>query len=305
MNPFRRISDLIDPADGMLKDSDYPEDMCRNEAYLDRNPFKQFVNVYRTQLKLYSKDITTLGLYAFILAIPILAISKVLDGFVFDRYLRIIGDTGETYSALCLGLLTLMMVLVASIVCGNILPNEFRSRTAYLNLPFPQSRSTFYFGKFLAGLTVVLSIVIAAFAMVIFVSTWAYGSVSMTAMTQALVIALAGTFACCSTAYGLSAFLSRSSTMMPFIVMFMILPMVGLLLADIESVSGIVGYLPCFSGDVALARLGSTYSVSISYLFSDAELFLSCKPVISVAVSLAWGIVFLIVGFNRIVRREM
>ena len=43
MNPFRRISDLIDPADGMLQDSDYPEDMCRNEAYLDRNPFKQFV----------------------------------------------------------------------------------------------------------------------------------------------------------------------------------------------------------------------------------------------------------------------
>ena len=305
MNPFEKISRFLYSNEGMLMESDYPEDMCRNDVYDRRRPVKQFVNVYRTQLKLYSKDIATLGLFMFILAIPVLSLSGLLDGFVFDTYLQLIGDTGETYSALCLGLLTLMMTLTASIVCGNILPNEFRSRTAYLNLPFPQSRSTFYFGKFLAGLTVVISILLAAFAMVIFLSTLAYGSVSMAAMSQALVISVAGSFALCSTAYGVSAFLSKSSTMMPFIMMFMVIPLIGMLLVDGGFLSDIVGYIPCFSGDVALTRLGSTYSVSVSYLFSDYDVFLSCTPMVSVVTSIAWGILFLIVGFNRISRREM
>ena len=290
---------------GAAQVSEYPEDMCRDEIYEVSGQLAQFMNVYRTQLKLYSKDVTTLGLYVFIIAIPILALSNVLDGLVFDQYLSILGETGETYSAVCLGLLTLMMALISSAVCGNILPNEFRSRTVYLNLPFPQTRGVFYFGKFLAGLTIVLSIIIAAFSTVIFVATLSYGSVSMAAMSQALAVSLAGAFAFCATAYGLSSFLSRSSTMVPFIVLFMIMPLIGLLLSDISFFSDYVAYLPCFAGDVALTRIGSTYSVSVSYLFSNADLFLSCDPMTSVLVSLVWGLVFLIIGLNRIKGREM
>jgi len=93
--------------------------------------------------------------------------------------------------------------------------------------------------------------------------------------------------------------------MLPFIIIFMILPMIGLLVSDLGDVSQYVGYMPCFSGDVALNCLGSHYSVSTSYLFSDIDMLSSCKPAISVGVSVLWGIVFLIIGFNRISRREM
>ena len=305
MNILRSVSDFINPGDGMLQDSDYPDDMGRNDRYELRPSAGQFLNVYMTQLKLYSKDITTYALYLFILAIPIIAFSNVLDGFVFDTYLGIIGDTGETYAALCLGLLSLMMALIASVICGNIIPNEFRSRTAYLNLPFPQSRGVFYFGKFLAGLTVVVSIIIATLAVVIFIASWKYGTVSSTAVVQASIVTLAGTFAFCATAYGISAFLSKSSTMLPFIMIYMIFPMIGLLLSDIGSISQYVGYIPCFAGDVALNCLGSHYSVSTSYLFSDTDMLSQCKPLISAGVSVLWGTVFLILGFNRISRREM
>ena len=305
MNPFKRVTDFLDPGDGMLDDSDYPEDMSRGERYELRSSVGQFRNVYITQMKLFSKDVTTYGMYLFVLAIPIITFTNVLDGLVFDTYLGEIGDTGETYAALCLGLLSLMMALMASIICGNILPNEFRSRTAYLNLPFPQSRGTFYFGKFLAGLTIVGSVVIAAFSAVIFVSTWKYGTLSITATVQALAVSLAGTFAFCATAYGISAFLSRSSTMLPFIMIFMIIPMIGLLLSGSEIIADYIGYIPCFSGDVAVTYLGSPYSVSTSYLFSDSALLSSCKPAVSVGASILWGVVFLIIGFNRISRREM
>lgn len=305
MNPMKRLSMILDPGDGMIPESEYPDDMGRNSTYTTSGSFRQFLSVYLTQLKLYSKEITTMALFLFVLVIPVLTFSGILDGFVFDRYLQEIGDTGETYAALCLGLLSLMMALVASMVCGNILPNEFRSRTAYLNLPFPQTRAVFYFGKFLAGLTVVFSIVLAAFAMVIFASSWRYDSLSSAAMMQALYVSLAGTFAFCATAFGISAFMNRSSTMLPFVFIFMVLPMIGLLFSETESVSQYVGYLPCFSGDVAVSCLGSTYSVSTSYLFSDTSLILGCSPAVSAAVSLLWGIVFMIIGYHRICRREL
>ena len=305
MTFLRKISDFIGPGDGMLQDSDYPEDMGRNDTYELRPSAGQFLNVYLTQMKLYSKDVTTYAMYLFVLAIPLIAFSGILDGFVFETYLERIGDTGETYAALCLGLLSLMMALIASVICGNIIPNEFRSRTAYLNLPFPQSRGVFFFGKFLAGLTVVMSIVIAALSAVIFIASWKYGTMSSTAVIQASAVALAGTFAFCATAYGISAFLSRSSTMLPFIIIFMILPMIGLLLSNLGGVSQYIGYIPCFSGDVALNCLGSHYSVSTSYLFSDIDMLSTCKPAISVGASILWGIIFLLIGFNRISRREM
>ena len=305
MNPFKRLSDIIDPGDGMLDESEYPEDMGRGETYGPGRAPSQFLNVYRTQLKLYSKDIATLCLYLFVIAIPVLALSDVLNGLVFDRYLQELGDTGETYAALCLGLLSLMMAMTASVVCGNILPNEFRSRTAYLNLPFPQSRGVFYFGKFAAGLTVVLSIVAAAYAMAIFVTSWKYDTMSSKAVLQSVTIALAGTFAFCATAYGLSAFLSKSSTMLPFIFIFMILPMVGLMMSGSGAVEEYIGYLPCFSGDIALRCLGSTYSVSTSYLFTSSATITSCNPMVAAAICVAWGVLFLLIGFNRIGRREM
>jgi len=305
MRVLEKLADFIDPRDGMLMDSDYPEDMARGEKYEVSSSVRQFINVYLTQLKLFSKDVTTYGLYLFVLAIPIITFSNVLDGIVFENYLEKIGDTGETYAALCLGLLPLMMALLASIICGNILPNEFKSRTAYLNFPFPQSRSTLYFGKFLAGLTLAVSVLIAAFAMVIFVSTWKYGSLSSIAMGQAMVVAIAGLFAFCATAYGISAFMSRSSTMLPFILIFMVLPMFGLLLSGSDVFSSYIGYLPCFSGDIAVMCLGSQYSVSTSFLFSDVTLLSSCKPMISAGLSVLWGAIFLIVGLNMIHRREM
>lgn len=305
MNIFRKITDFLDPGDGMLDDSEYPADMGRGEKYPLGSSAGQFRNVYQTQMKLFSKDITTYVMYLFVLAIPIITFSGILDGLVFDTYLQQIGDTGETYAALCLALLSLMMSLMASVICGNILPNEFKSRTAYLNFPFPQSRGVFYFGKFLAGFTVVCSVVLAAFAAVIFVSSWKYGTLSNAAVMQALGVSLAGTFAFCATAYGVSSFLSRNSTMLPFIILFMILPMVGLLLSGSEMFYDYIGYIPCFSGDVAVTCLGSNLSVSTSYLFPDQNLLSVSKPIISIGVSILWGIIFLILGFNRISRREM
>ena len=302
---IQRIGEFIDPDDGMIPESEYPDDLLRNEKFQLAGKRLQFYNVYRTQMKLYTHDALIIGSVLLIASIPLIALSGVIDGYIFDTYLQKLGDTGESYAALCLGLLSLMMALISSIVCGPIIPNEFRSRTAYLNLPLPQDRQTFYLGKFFAGFTVVLCMVLGAFAVVIFLSTWKYGGISGNAVLQALAVTMFGTFACCATAFALGAFLSKSSTMVPFILLFMIMPMIGLIVTDALQVEGILCYIPCFSGDVALSYLGSNYSLSVSMLLPGDNSFFRCIPMMSILASTIWGIVALVIGMVRINRRDM
>ena len=268
-------------------------------------PAAQMWIVYNAQMKLYMKGSTPFVLVFLVLLIPAIVYTGILDSIIIDSMREEVGNTGEGYMAICLSMLSVMTALIASMICGSILPSEIRYRTAYLNFPFPQSRRTFYFGKFLAGYTLVLATVLAAFAISIMMASMQYSTLSFTAAGSALLLSMAGSFAFCAITYGISTYMERGSTMLPFALIFIVIPVIGLVLADTGVLAGAVGYIPSFFGEVALSYLGSDQSVSMMMLLEDINVDITAPFIGAFIVNVVCGIVFLIAGLVRTERREI
>ena len=286
--------------------ADFAEDRHRTGRYDLPSKRRQMLDVYLAQMKLFMKGYVPVVLLAMIVAIPAIIYTGVLDDLIIDHTRESIGDTGETYVAICLGLMSAMMALIASIVCGSMLPAEFKHRTAYINFPIPQSRSVFYIGKFLAGYTLILVTILLAFAESVLMATVAgYPSVSTTAVAEALLLAVAGSFAFGAVAYGISAFMTSGSTMLPFSILFIIVPTLCLVLFNGMGCMNLIGYVPVFSGDLALACLGSDQTLSVSMLMSDITVDMSASVPLAAAIDLAAGLFFLMLGLSKTKRREI
>jgi len=268
-------------------------------------PKNQMWFVYMAQLKLYMKGSMPFVLIFLILMIPAIIYTGMLDSIIINSMRDEIGDTGETYVAICLSMLTVMTALIASMVCGSTLPSEIRYRTAYLNFPFPQSRTTFFFGKFLAGFTLTLMTVLAAFGVSIMMATAAYDTLSFSAVGKALLLSIAGCFAFCAITYGISAYMERGSTMLPFALIFIVIPVLGLVLANSGVLAGVIGYIPSFFGEVALSYLGSNQSISMVMLLSNIDVEITAPFFGAFVANIVFGVVFLIVGLVRTQRREI
>ncbi|MDR1691085.1 MAG: hypothetical protein LBR42_04500, partial [Candidatus Methanoplasma sp.] len=110
---------------------------------------RQAICVFKLQMRLYSKSISTYIFILFALLIPLFAFSGALE--------KIIGGWVELNIAYVLILLPLMIVAIPARFSGKIMSSEFRNRTAFINFPLPMSRITFFMGKFLAALTMSLT----------------------------------------------------------------------------------------------------------------------------------------------------
>ena len=300
-NILTKLGKIIPTADMDGVYDNYREDRRRDAKYSLPDEMGQFWTVYRMQMKLFTKGAVPLMIIALIIAIPVLIYSGALDSAVIDSVRAEIGDTGETYMAICLSLISVMMILLASIVCGSMLSQEFRMRTAFLNFAMPQSRSSFYMGKFLAGFTLVLVAVLLAFSVSIIMATAAgYPSVSSYAVGQALLLSVTGTLSFCCIAYGLSAFMAKGSTMMPFVLLFVLLPAFTIVLAG-----GFAGYVPSFAGNMALNALGYANSPSVAMLFPNTSADMSASVFGASAVYTVCGIAMLLLGLFKTKGREI
>lgn len=284
----------------------YGADRQRDQKYELTSKAGQLWTVFLSQMKLFTKSYLPILMIVFVALIPILIYSGALDSAIIDPIREEIGDTGETYVAICLGLLPVMMALISCMVCGSMLPSEFRYRTAYLNFPLPQSRMTFYLGKFLAGYALVLATILSAFAVSILMATFAgYDSVSSAAIGEAMLLSIAGSFAFCSIAYGLSAFMSHGSTMFPFVLIFIVIPAFTLIMADAGGFGDLVGYVPSFAGDLALASLGSDQTLSVSLLLTNIDVQMTASVPLAATASLICGVLFLLIGMSKTRSREI
>ena len=284
----------------------FDENRHRDLKYALPSKLHQLKNVYLAQMKLFMKGYVPYTLLALIAVIPVIIYSGALDNLIIDSTRDAIGDTGETYVAICLGLMSAMMALVASMVCGSMLPAEFKHRTAYINFPIPQSRGVFYMGKFLAGYTLILATVLLVFAeSIIMAAAEGYPSISVKATIEALSLAVCGSFAFGAVAYGLSAFMNSGSTMLPFSILFIIVPTLSLVLFNSFGCMGLFGYMPTSAGDLALACLGSDQTLSVSMIMSNITVDMSASVPIAALISIVCGTIFLLLGLSKTKRREI
>ncbi|MCK9323662.1 MAG: ABC transporter permease, partial [Candidatus Methanomethylophilaceae archaeon] len=189
---------------------------------------------------------------------------------------------------------------------AKIIPSEFKDRTAYLNLALPQSRFTFYLGKFLAGLTIVLTTFFLVIGLCILITNGKYGTVSSKDLLNAMILIFGGLFALCGIIYGMSIFFKKGNTILPFIILFMIIPIAIAFLSWKYNFQDLKGYVPVFAGDYALTLLGDIGS-QVSMGSAIGVISNETMPNITLAfiTYIIWGIAFLALGYYFFKRREM
>lgn len=298
------------------------DDAHRDVVYDVPSSFKQIRICYMTQMKRFTKERTIWTLLILLILIPVIY-------YALSKMGMPISNITNVFVATPLAALPLMSAFVASNVCGSMLPREYNERTVYLSLPLPMSRFSFYIGKFLAGLTLSLGVIAAAYGISILMALFmAKTTVTFSgALFGSLIIAMASMFFFCSFIYMLSASSKRGSTMRGLILLFVGLPALVIIVNalpnleffepvkdQLKTVGEYLLYLPVMGPDLAINNLGASstiYMIGFNCLsiYSFASVITGIKLNISIiqmtVVSVVLGILCLIRGYSKIKRRDM
>ena len=281
------------------------DDAHRQVVYRIPSMMTQTMWMFMVQMKLFAKLKWT---YFMLFAALLIPIAVVLASDYINLLLSEFGFvTGysTTYIAGLLCMMPLMMGLFTSVLCGTQIPNEFKERTAYMNVSLPMSRISFYLGKYLAGFMLCLGVFVFAYGMAVAVSTTKYDLIFSDLLAESLAITIAGVFAYSATAFCIGSFMRRGSSMIPFILMSVVLPMVCILYYAMfqDSDPTWILMLPCFLCEAALGILGAQMSGSAGMIIIPMMDMTATWTM--VAIGIVWGIAFLLLGMYRTMRREM
>ena len=306
-----RIDDAYDESGERMSH----EEAHRDSVYTLPPVLSQVGQCYMIQMKRFTKQRTVWLMLILLALIPtIVVLLKMLPGDLIGNY----SNVNEAMSYF-LSFMPLIGILMSCVICGSMLPQEFNERTVYLSLPLPMSRNVFYYGKFLSGLSLSIGVTTAAYGLAILVSRYYLGlTVAYTSsIFMSLIIALCGVFFCCSYTYMLSAKSKRGSSMKPFLILYVLFGIIGLVLNyisnnyDISVLGSIAGYIPTFSNDLALGLLGNSPRFSLPGILSAMSFdgTLGVPPgknrAIMCAVCLLLGLACLIRGSIKTKRRDM
>ncbi len=271
----------------------------RDRVYSAPSFLKQTLIVFMVQMKLFAKQKWTFIMLFVALLIPLLTI-VLRDNIDSIMKMMGFGDFSNMYIAGLLALLPLLLGLFTSILCGKQIPQEFKDRTAYMNISLPIHRASFFFGKYLAGFLVCLGIFMFAYGSAIITAAGKYDSIYADLLSESLMITLVGVFAYTATAFCIGCFMKRGSSIVPFFAMSIALPII-ILVAD-HGLDSALAYMPCFLGEAALGLLGAPICASVILVPSSLDLA-NIAPM--VVIGIIWGIGFLALGLYQTMRREM
>ncbi|AGI48033.1 hypothetical protein TALC_01041 [Thermoplasmatales archaeon BRNA1] len=292
------------------------EDAHRDVVYSLPSQFRQMWVVYMTQMKRFTRQRAMWVMLVFLLLIPVVYFS--LTSLSADAF----GTTHvlNMYMAGILCLLPLMSMLIASISCGAMLPQEFNERTVYLSLPLPLDRKIFFIGKFMAGLTLTVGVISAAYGIAVFLGMQRTDVAYTADLFVSYIVSIAAVFNYCAFTYFLSSRSARGSSMLPLIMMLVIIPVICTVLAygmnkvGFEAGANALGYVPVFATDMSMNMLGIPFiGITFSFMGIMGSAISMLIPgfavgtnyVIMVAVSIALGLLFLHLGNRIIGRRDM
>ena len=271
----------------------------RDRVYSAPSFMKQTMIVFMVQMKLFAKQKWTFIMLFVALLIPLLTI---LLGDNIDAIMQMMGfgNFSNTYIAGQLALLPLLLGQFTSKLCGKQIPQEFKDRTAYMNISLPSHRASFFLGKYLAGFLMWVGIFMLAYGSAIITATSKYDSIYADLLSESLTITLVGVFAYSATAFCIGCFMKKGSSIVPFFAMSIALPLV-ILIVD-KQLDSALAYMPCFLGEAALGLLGAPMCASVILIPTSLDL---TSIGLMIAVGIVWGIGFLALGLYQTMRREM
>ena len=277
------------------------EEARRNARYSVKSSASQTATVFMAQMKLFAKMKWTYILLFLALLIPIIALG-VPDFLGFLGAFGFSDAYSNTHIASLLFFLPMMLGLVTSIMCGKQMPAEFKDRTAYLNIPLPMSRASFYFGKYLAGFVICLGVFMFAYSMAIMTALVDYSTIFPDLILESLFLTAVGILAYSATAYCLGCFTKKGSSILPFAVMSFAIPFAAMIACTYTGDYTLL-MLPFFLGEAALGILGAPISGSVG-MIAIPSMDLSSVWAMA-AVGIIWAAAMLALGYLRTSRREM
>lgn len=285
------------------------EEAHRNVSYELPSKLRQIKECFMIQMKRYTKQKVMWFAVVLLILIPICF-------YLFEKVESLRGmlpvtDVTNIYIASLLQFMPVIIPLLAAIACGSMLSQEFNERTVYLSLPLPMSRSAFYLGKFLAGLVLIEGVLTAAYGICMLLAMTVTKVTYTSHIFISMLVMIVFVFFCCALTYMMSTKLKRGSTMLPFVLLVVVLPLISIIIAQFvngDLAANIASYLPSFSPEMALLSLGNTTPFS---LYGFINLMVPLKvvpgknPLIMMGITLLLGVIMLYVG-NKVVKgRDM
>jgi ABC-type transport system involved in multi-copper enzyme maturation permease subunit len=198
----------------------------------------------------------------------------------------------ELNTAYALFLLPIMIVAIPAGFAGKIMSSEFKNRTAFVNFPLPMSRITFYMGKFLAALTMSLTVMLLAVGGAILSCNAKFGAAFPNDVVSMLVVCVTGMIALLAMVYFLSTIFKKGAGTIA-ISLTVVLPFIFLMVFNADSIAWkAIGITPFFSSFQSFWLIDHGFLSGImDFLLSNSYSALQFA-----AVSIAWGFVFLVLG---------
>ncbi len=294
---------------GTWVDSGYSasdEEAHRNVVYEPPNFLIQTLIVMFAQMKLYSKGKATYILIGMIALIPILTL--LIPDYIDTIATSFGADVSNAYIGLLLSFLPLIMALFTAKQCGTQIPNEFKQRTAYMSIPLPMHRLSFYFGKYLAGFLYCLALFLLAFGVAVACTSMKFDSFYCDVLLEAFVSTVVAILVYSSLAFCVGCFISRGSVLLPLFLNLVAFPSLFMYIG-VKFNSSLALMMPSFLPDAIVQSLGFPVSASLSG-FSYALVLMGGTGLelgsmwSMCAIGLVWSIGFLALGAYWMTRRE-
>jgi len=276
------------------------DDAPRGKIYKLPSGTGQVATVMMGQMRLYAKSKLTWIFIFLALLIPILAYGGTAEG-ILDAF----GMPASTSYLLIL--LPLFLPVIPAMIGGRVISSEFKNRTVYQIFPLPLSRTSFFFGKFLAAFVLSIGIFSLAYGFAIFCGSNLYAPSYPNDALNSFIVTITGVFAFSAMACGLSPYFKRGSAGLIIAIM-IFLPMVLSILLEVyvpdkTDLLWNLKVLPPFSGYQALQMIDALVGGFLSSMF-DA-LVGTYDTYKYIVASVLWGALFLGIGLARVKGKEL
>ena len=234
--------------------------------------------------------------------LPIVAALAVIAPLIF--YVKV-PDTAGVFAATVLSFLNILIIISAAMFAGDAVCGEFEKKTSLLLFPTPQRRSAIFAGKYVAALLATFLVVILYYLVMTLQIGQLYGWGQIpTELAKSFLTALIYSFSAVSVVFLFSAILKRSisSTIVGFLFLLMILPIVATVLMRVEQEPW---FIVTYSANLIRDVLG----VSSSLPFGPGEHGFNLTAFeprfgVGIAVMAAYAIVGFVSGMAIAVRKE-
>jgi ABC-type transport system involved in multi-copper enzyme maturation permease subunit len=302
------VESIEDRPKGTWEDSGYrmsDEEAHRDTVYHIPNQFMQTVSVFKTQMGLYSKR---KAIYLILIIAILIPIIYIMAKDIFD--FSILSEaSGTGLIGVLLSMLPFIIGIFTASLCGSVMPTEFTERSAYMNMALPMSRTAFCLGKYLAGVVITIGVFVFAYGMAMAGSLITYSFFDEEALARSFIMMLLSVLVYTSFTFTMGCLLKRGSTIVSFLLIAIVLPVIEMYLF-LNNYVDTSAFLLCpnLLPDLACFTLGSNITMSPLGILNAIVHFVDASTVdlaLSCVISIVWCVAFLALGIFAIERREM